>query len=203
LVTRRLYSRSFQPVLHQHFCVIFIIDKNVVAPKALRESFDEHVKHNPFFIANNYDPQTINDLRTGPFMPTDIVWIADARRADWGKRYVCRFRQPDPRVANVCPGGCSEGNFRIVIRRDLSTKQLWSFAMDWNSTHRIIGFFGDTAVAKCYIDRFPRLEMKQLDQTTRYREEVPLNPEDDVMFSAGTPPKISRPSVRRRTSFIS
>ena len=46
------------------FCIIFIIDKNVVATKALRESFDEHVKHNPFFIANNYDPQTI-DLKMG------------------------------------------------------------------------------------------------------------------------------------------
>ena len=46
------------------FCVIFIIDRNVVAPQALKECFEEHVRHNPFFVANNYHDEAL-DLKMG------------------------------------------------------------------------------------------------------------------------------------------
>jgi hypothetical protein len=133
-----------------------------------------------FFYLITYD----EDQQQGGFIPGRMAFLTDARRTDWGNPLLRGFAEFtatwQPRVV----GTGAKGFFRIAIRRDSCGAELWSFALEWNAAHRIVGFFGDCEKAQLYVDTWPRVQMKQVSPTVRYREEVPLAPEDDVMFLA-------------------
>jgi hypothetical protein len=76
----------------------------------------------------------------------------------------------------------ANGNFRIVVRADSSSADAWSFAVEWNRSYRVIGFFGNSGDLQSYVDGFPVAEMIQISPTLRLREEISLAPEEDIMF---------------------
>jgi hypothetical protein len=76
----------------------------------------------------------------------------------------------------------ADGYFKIAIRRDPSGADLWSFALEWNSSLRSIGFFGNLERAQPHVDALPALQFQQIDATRRMRLEVPLDPNDDRLF---------------------
>jgi hypothetical protein len=153
-----------------------MIGPPVILPERSRRLVWFHTQ--AFFYLKNYD----RALRVSTFMP-DIVWTANARRSDWGNTTFVSFADLTRTWQTYIQADAANGNFQIVIRQDSAdVHQVWSFALEWNAAYRVIGFFGDAIPAKKYADSLPRPTMFHLDQTTRYREEIPIQSERDIMF---------------------
>ena len=131
-----------------------------------------------FFYLISYDYAT----RLGGFMPGSLMFLPGARRPDWGNCLFLSFaelvRSWTPRVV----GTGASGFFRIAMRREPSGKELWSFALEWNKSFRVAGFFGESHGADECTQQLRWPEMTRLSSTERFREEIALSPEVDVMF---------------------
>lgn len=117
---------------------------------------------------------------TGGYHPLMIV-----RRPDFGNSIIVDFADAvlgwEPRIL----GHTAEGFYSVCIRRH-PEKECWSWAMQWNGSTRLVGFLGDRGVAKALVDSLRPLQMQQQDlgkgDFVRFRNEVPLAPEDDRLF---------------------
>jgi hypothetical protein len=83
-------------------------------------------------------------------------------------------------------GDIAEGHFRVAIRRNPDA-ELWSFALEWNNTTRVIGLFGREEAANAVLVDVPELTMIPFGKTTdgallRFRREVPLEDSEDRLF---------------------
>ncbi|MFK4794782.1 HNH endonuclease [Sphingobium sp. ZW T5_29] len=116
----------------------------------------------------------------GSFMPLPPV-----RRADWGNAQLRFFMTEtgnwDGRVHAVT----ADGYFRLAIKKHPS-ELLWSFAVEWNESYRIVGFFGDEDELGRISARVPALHLETIHgqgtDRVRYRREVPLPTEEDDLF---------------------
>jgi len=119
----------------------------------------------------------------GSSLPGGISWSTFAQKDDWGNAQLLAFASLTEYWNGRVSGNAAEHYFRIVIKRDPSGIELWSFALEWNRSYRIIGFFGDTRSAAERVAGLPSFEWRQLDETTRLREETPLKLSDDLLFA--------------------
>ena len=71
-----------------------------------------------------------------------------------------------------------------MIRLAPMDTRLWSFALEWNASLRVIGFFGDLVAAQKHVNSLPDLDWKWIDMNRRYRQEIPIDSETDVLFVA-------------------
>ena len=131
-----------------------------------------------FFYLITYNPTT----RMGGFIPGSILFLPGARRSDWGNSLLRSFADMTRGWSNRVIGTGAEGFFRIAIRREPAGSTVWSFALEWNKSFRTAGFFGDEDRAQEFGDQLRWPEMHRLNLTKRYRREIPLAPEDDVLF---------------------
>ena len=136
-----------------------------------------------FFYFMSYN----KTLKRGSFLPGSIGHVFRANLPDWGNPLLRGFadltRNWSPQLDCVCAGGF----FKIAMKLELAEAALWSFAIEWNKRHRLVGFFGDLDRAQELVNLLPDLEWKQWDSNTRYRLEVPLAPEDDTLFANPLP----------------
>ncbi len=132
-----------------------------------------------FFYFLTYD----KSQGRGSFLPGGISWSAFAQRDDWGNAKLLAFASLTKNWIGRVSGNAAEHYFRIVIKRDPSGIELWSFALEWNQNLRIIGFFGDKRSAAERVAGLPSFEWRRLDGTTRVREETPLGSSEDVLFT--------------------
>ncbi len=137
-----------------------------------------------FFYALTYN----RDQHRGGFWPGGFFPVMVATRQDWGNSVQRWFMELvlawAPRVVAVT----AMGNFRIAIRRNPDAI-LWSWALEWNESVRIIGFFGDESKATQLGGEIPRIPMNELGRlpgggVLRMRTEVPLEQGEDRMFDA-------------------
>jgi hypothetical protein len=146
-------------------------------PERVRKLAAMHLR--AFFYLMSYDAARLD----GGFVPGDIGHLFQANRPDWGNPLMRGFaeliRMWDLQLSAVC----AQGFFKIIIRKDLSSERLWAFAIEWNAKHRLIGFFGDMEVAQRYVNELPELQWKRFDASHRYREEIPLEADDDFLFA--------------------
>jgi hypothetical protein len=125
------------------------------------------------------------DQRIGWSMPGVCAAAGDYRRPDWGNDRLRYFmnttRDWDPRF--VLTG--RETFFKTMIRRRLPD-MLWSWAVEWNQSFRIIGFYGDENLVDAALDALPVLKSKPVlkapDRYFRMREETALPDSEDVLF---------------------
>ena len=82
-------------------------------------------------------------------------------------------------------GTTARGYFKVAIRRH-PANETWSWALEWNQSYRLVGFFGQVEPADELIHSFPALEFSTFRQTDseriRYREEVRLEENEDILF---------------------
>ncbi|OJX16022.1 MAG: hypothetical protein BGO82_14160 [Devosia sp. 67-54] len=82
----------------------------------------------------------------------------------------------------------TDGFFKAITRKHPSGN---TWALEWNRSYRLIGFFGELEPAKAVSDTLPSLSAKEVYRTERerlaYRSEVALRDEDDILFDV--PPK--------------
>lgn len=132
-----------------------------------------------FFYLMSYD----ESIRKGRFLPGTVGFVARANRPDWGNQLLCGFADLVESWPVQLDCICASGFFKIRMRRETEDSGLWAFALEWNISHRIVGFFGDLERAQGYVDSLPDLEWKRRNATSRYRRETPLAPESDKLFT--------------------
>jgi hypothetical protein len=134
-----------------------------------------------FFYLTTYNKET----RTGARLPGIFMPIGHYRRSDWGnarlRAFISNTKDWDPRLIMRGKGAF----FRIVTRRKLP-RDLWSWAVEWNRTLRVIGFFGAEELVNEAAANLPKLKMKEMgksDKTSlRMRTEEPLPEAEDTLF---------------------
>lgn len=134
-----------------------------------------------FFFLLTYQ----KDQERGGFWPDGCYLLMMVRRADYGNPTMTDFANAvlnwEPRLI----GHTAEGYFRVCIRKHPEA-DCWSWALEWNGSTRLVGFFGDKGAAQAVVDGLRKLEMHHLDLSDgrhiRFRTEVPLAPENDRLF---------------------
>ncbi len=135
-----------------------------------------------FFYMVTFDPET----RRGGYWPGEILPVLEAGHRDWGNVVHRAFMDAvvswEPRVL----AGTADRFFKIVLRRHPSA-DCWSWALEWNRQHRVVGFCGERAAAEAEFAKFPKLEMTTIsegpDHHVRSRIEKPLSETDDKLFA--------------------
>ena len=135
-----------------------------------------------FFFWITYDSST----RRGGYWQDGFQPVMMVRHEDWGNERMVGFaatvRSWRPRI-RACT---AEGFFKLVVRRH-PTAECWSWAIEWNQTTRLIGFFGDQSVAESIIGQLPKPTMKTVGRgpnvTVRMRTEMAIDPADDLLFA--------------------
>ena len=79
----------------------------------------------------------------------------------------------------------ADGFSKAMIRRHPS-EECWAWALEWNTNFRVVGLFGDPAVADGIEASIPVLEQSVIGRTDggelRSRLEKPLTAVDDTLF---------------------
>ena len=134
-----------------------------------------------FFYWITIQPGEVN----GRFWQGSFFPLQPVRRADWGNEQLRFFMEEtkdwDWRVYAVT----ADGYFKLTIKKHID-ELVWSFAVEWNESYRIVGFFGDTAGLIKLRDGLPEVAMQTIqakgDDWVRHRREVPLSDDDDTIF---------------------
>jgi hypothetical protein len=127
----------------------------------------------------------------GGFIPGEVGFVANANKPDWGNDLMRGFASliaPWPLHLDCI---CAKGFFKTRMRREADNINVWAFALEWNSSHRVVGFFGEISLAQAHVNRLPELQWQRFDATTRYRLEIPLATEDDTLFADTNSPSNS------------
>ena len=125
------------------------------------------------------------ERKTGGYHLGEFFPILEASRSDWGNEVHLAFMNVvltwEPRVF----AGSAEGYFKVVIRKH-PTETLWSWAIEWNKSLRVVGLMGEKAAALGVADALPALMahtiMESPTSLIRYRTEKLIAKDDDVLF---------------------
>jgi hypothetical protein len=121
----------------------------------------------------------------GGFWPGVFFPVNHALKSDWGNSIQVAFMKAvlNWHVRLLASG--ADGFFKVAIRRHPSAF-CWSWSLEWNHKHRIIGFFGEQAPVEETFSRLPEPEMHPLahsgNERFRFREEISLAEAEDQMF---------------------
>ncbi|MXY08238.1 MAG: HNH endonuclease [Rhodothermaceae bacterium] len=119
--------------------------------------------------------------RCGGFWTGGFWTVQAVRRSDWGNQVQRAFMdavvQWEPRVL-----GCTADEFYKVAMKRHPDADCWSWALEWNKSFRLVGFFGNHQAAKDVVSRFPRLEFHKVVQGWSFRRETPLDESKDRLF---------------------
>lgn len=143
-----------------------------------------------FFSMLTYD----DEARRGYFWTGRFSIVSIARREDWGNP---RLTWIDTATANWdyrLFAETADGFYRLWIRRSPTEPGAWAWAMEWNRTYRLAGFFGDPDQIERMRTDMPVLDSSVTDRSPdhvrRVRREVPLAATEDHLFD---PPEMKRP----------
>jgi len=138
-----------------------------------------------FFYMITYDRQA----RRGRFWTGVFAPVAIAHRGDWGNAHLIGFQQlVENWLWRVYAIGAEE-YFKIAIRRTVDDPPVWAWALEWNHSHRAVGFCGDKSRIQALCNELPPLGWQGVpndgSQVVRYRLDRPLTPEQDCLFAPG------------------
>lgn len=138
-----------------------------------------------FFYFVTYDTtKEVGHFWTGGFYP-----VHGTIKTDWGnpihRSFMKQCQDWDYRlILNT-----AEGYFRAAIRRH-PTEECWSWAVEWNDTYRLVGYFGNLEAATALLAELPKLDVHSVlespNRWIRRRVEQPLAEEDDTLFVASS-----------------
>ena len=125
------------------------------------------------------------DKKCGHFWQGGFFPIMEAVKADWGNNIHRSFMGTvldwEPKLLF----STAKDHFSATIRKHPSF-DLWSWAVEWNKSYRIVGFFGQEIPAKEALAALPSLEITSIAESetrwVRYRVDTPLKAEEDMLF---------------------
>lgn len=135
-----------------------------------------------YFVTYNYE------TKLGGFWPGSFYPLSVARKSDWGNEHLRTFSEQVKHWEPRFIGTLANGYFRGALRRHPNA-MAWSWALEWNQSHRVAGFLGELAPVQALVDEHALLDPRQLamsgNDNTRYRTEVPLQEDTDALFAWG------------------
>lgn len=147
-----------------------------------------HFQMTAFFYWITYQAEP----KRGHFWPGGFAPIALVRRRDWGNDQIVGFQELISKWPYRRHMICADAYFKAIIRRSpREDPPLWAWALEWNRSHRVIGFFGDMTAAQAAFDKLPALKKKIIERgvhpkkrpfVTRCIEGVPLVEDRDYLF---------------------
>ena len=131
-----------------------------------------------FFFFLTYDKKLQRGLRwPGSYLPFSII-----PSTDWGNPTLTGFAEVAKNWDERLVGATANGYFQVAIKKH-PTNELWSWALEWNKSTRVIGWLGDEDAVQNIVYTLPQPDMRRISATERYRAEVPLGEEDsDFLF---------------------
>ena len=82
----------------------------------------------------------------------------------------------------------ADGYFRAVMKRDDDQDTGWFWALEWNKSLRVCGAIAKPEERPPLFDHLPDASWKVLKadehEVQRFRQEVPITEEEDVLFAA-------------------
>lgn len=141
-----------------------------------------HYHFRGFFYWITYQHET----NRGGFVQGGFFPLAAIRRADWGAPRIRWFmdlvRDWELRVHAIG----ADTFFKLLIRRHPEGVAVWSWAVEWNHSIRVVGFAGDEDVIRALLSIAPNQPMELLHETgnelVRMRTEVALPDDQDDLF---------------------
>jgi len=135
-----------------------------------------------FFYLITYKQES----QTGFYFPGIFVSVMEAKRADWGNARMRGFMELTRDWEHRVLAGGAEGFFKLCIRR-LTGVDVWSWAVEWNQSFRLIGFLGAEEEVMKVANGLPKLQVQQMVERpgseVRFRLEEPLDEADDSLFA--------------------
>lgn len=134
-----------------------------------------------FFYFLTYSEQTSR----GQFWRGTFVPLIEARKSDWGNSIHLSFMNAvvmwEPRLLV----STAKDHFSAAIRRH-PTHRLWSWAVEWNKSYRVIGFFGEESAVREAVEQIPRLQITSIAEEgtwwVRHRTDTSLKEGEDKLF---------------------
>jgi hypothetical protein len=136
-----------------------------------------------FFYWLTFDSMTKRGrVAEGVFAP-----VAVACRSDWGNAQLRGFQDFIARWPIRVHGVGGAEFFKIRICRAPDDRLLWAWALEWNQSYRLVGFFGDEGGACKAADSLPGLVGMVVPDGNggliRYRRDQALASEEDRLFA--------------------
>jgi len=136
-----------------------------------------------FFFFITYDDK----VRRGYYWPGGFQPVMMVRQEDWGNERIRAFAEIVKTWPQRIWATTAEDFFKLSVRRHPSAT-CWSWAIEWNQTTRLIGFFGDQDACDGNMAGLPILQMKVIARSpdgiaVRMRSEQSLDPADDLLFA--------------------
>ena len=117
----------------------------------------------------------------GIFAPLQAV-----RRSDWGAPRLTWFSESTKNWDVRLHAIGADTFFKLLIRRH-DSESVWSWALEWNHSIRVVGFAGDEEIIRSLMTSVPDQPMTLLHETAgesvRFRTEVPLPEHQDDLFT--------------------
>jgi hypothetical protein len=125
------------------------------------------------------------ETKLGEGIPGVFAIAGDYRRPDWGNARALHFMEETKtwHARFVLKG--KKAFFQAMIRRKMP-ELLWSWAVEWNQSFRVFGFYGIEELVNDAIKELPQLHTQSLleepNRIVRMRTEVALPEADDILF---------------------
>ena len=145
-----------------------------------------------FFFHLTYDKaQERGFYWKGDFRPVIAV-----RKADWGHPYFKWFEEVSAKgVVNYQV--CTANGFYKMWIKEIHTRDMHAWAIEWNKNIRLIGFFGDNALIEKLAETMPEVPMRDFYRDGRIRRrmrlQVPMEG-PDTLFAMFQEPATQNPS---------
>ena len=131
-----------------------------------------------FFYLISYNQAT----KSGSGLPGGVTWLHFSRRTDWGSRLFTSFTEATGTWIPRVRVNAAKGHYRTAIKRKDIGTDLWSFALEWNKSHRIIGLFGEANASAEFVGALTFDPLSEAGTGQRYRAEVPISISEDCLF---------------------
>lgn len=139
-----------------------------------------------FFYRISYS----SDSSTGRQWPGIFVPVMLAPHSNWGEQVIVEFS----RVTRSWPyrliGVTANGYFKVSIRKHPEEgAACWAWALEWNQSFRVVGFFGKLEPAMAdgwsFKERLKRIVSRHPEGFSALGLEKPVDPRDDTLFATG------------------
>lgn len=138
-----------------------------------------HVQAFVFFIGYN------KKLRTGRYIVEGFQLVTWAGESNWGNVEMRWFENLTTSWRSILRADAAGGYFRIVLRQ-IDNEDLWSWALEWNKSLRVVGFFGNRQkveeVTKAIPRAAPVFTHTEGNEKIVCREEIRLPKDEDFLF---------------------
>ncbi|MBV1951779.1 MAG: hypothetical protein KUG64_06260 [Cycloclasticus sp.] len=139
-----------------------------------------------FSLLTSSNPEVVSGTK---LLPEKNFWFHGAyTHGDWGNAELMEIAKRIEILRCNANISTADGNFKVLMCHSIKDPSYWFWALEWNKNLRVVG--GIYSPKKCppIFDDLPIQQWKPLGEGSdgakhRIREEIPLDKNDDILFS--------------------